>query len=307
MKIGSKPEMIIICKKEGHEPFPQSPDVHINHRAGCPTCANELTGERCRLIYDEVFNRLNENSKENNTTVSFKEEEYKGVNAELIIKCSKHGDQKPRLVNTTFEGTHPCLECTVEVLGRSFKERTKKDVIQYLNEKFEGKYKIYDFKYEDKRTVIKFNCPIEGHGDFSFQVGNMYRSNGCPVCSYEDSIEKRTEGVRKHNESTRKSREKKWIEEWDKITSFITRAGLIALILNVVMMTVGFYVAKVFASGMDQRKCISLECGLQNGTLAVFVSTQIFDNIVYIVPTAAYALIMFFTSIIFVFLVRKVN
>ena len=37
-----------------------------------------------------------------------------------------------------------------------------------------------------------------------------------------------------------------WIEEWDKIVSFITRAGLVALILNVVMMTVGFYVAKDF-------------------------------------------------------------
>ena len=98
-----------------------------------------------------------------------------------------------------------------------------------------------------------------------------------------------------------------WIEEWDKIVSFITRAGLVALILNVVMMTVGFYVAKVFASGMEQRKCISLECGLQNGTLAVFVSTQIFDNIVYMVPTAAYALIMFITSIIFVFLVKKLD
>ena len=97
------------------------------------------------------------------------------------------------------------------------------------------------------------------------------------------------------------------IEEWDKIISFITRAGLIALILNVVMMTVGFYVAKVFASGMDQRKCISLECGLQNGTLAVFVSTQLFDNIVYMVPTAAYALIMFVTSIIFVFLVKNLD
>ena len=98
-----------------------------------------------------------------------------------------------------------------------------------------------------------------------------------------------------------------WIEEWYKIISFIARAGLIALILNVVMMTVGFYVAKVFASGMDQRKCISLECGLQNGTLAVFVSTQIFDNIVYMVPTAAYALIMFVTSIIFVFLVKNLD
>ena len=98
-----------------------------------------------------------------------------------------------------------------------------------------------------------------------------------------------------------------WIEEWENITSFITRAGLIALILNLVMMTFGFYVAKVFASGMEQRKCISLECGLQNGTLAVFVSTQLFDNIVYMVPTAAYALIMFVTSIIFVFLVKNLD
>ncbi len=66
------------------------------------------------------------------------------------------------------------------------------------------------------------------------------------------------------------------------------------------MMLVGYYVAKLFASGIAQRKCISLECGLQNGTLAVFVSSQIFDDIAYMVPTAAYALIMFVTSIIFV-------
>ena len=98
-----------------------------------------------------------------------------------------------------------------------------------------------------------------------------------------------------------------WVEEWDKIISFITRAGTIALILNLVMMTVGFYMAKIFASGISQRKCISLECGLQNGTLAVFVSTQLFDNIVYMVPTAAYALIMFVTSIIFVFLVKNLD
>ena len=63
------------------------------------------------------------------------------------------------------------------------------------------------------------------------------------------------------------------------------------------MMIVGFYVAKIFASGIDQRKCISLECGLQNGTLAVFVSTQMFDDVAYLIPTAAYALIMFVTSI----------
>ena len=97
-----------------------------------------------------------------------------------------------------------------------------------------------------------------------------------------------------------------WVEEWDNIVSFLVRAGTIALALNIIMMIVGFYVAKFFISGMAQRKCISLECGLQNGTLAVFVAGQIFDEIVYMVPTAAYALIMMTTSIIFVFVVRKI-
>ena len=98
-----------------------------------------------------------------------------------------------------------------------------------------------------------------------------------------------------------------WIEEWDRIVSFITRAGLIAFILNLTMIFLGYYIAKIFASGIPQRKCISLECGLQNGTLAVFVATQLFDDIVFMVPTAAYALIMFVTSIIFVLFVRKIN
>ena len=96
-----------------------------------------------------------------------------------------------------------------------------------------------------------------------------------------------------------------WIEEWNRIANFISQAGLIALTLNIVMMLVGYFVAKQFASGIAQRKCISLECGLQNGTLAVFVSTQLFYDLVYMVPTAAYALIMFITSIIFVFIIRK--
>jgi BASS family bile acid:Na+ symporter len=98
-----------------------------------------------------------------------------------------------------------------------------------------------------------------------------------------------------------------YIEEWDKIVIFISSAGQIALTLNIVMMIIGFYVAKFFASGVAQQRCISLECGLQNGTLAVFVGTQIFsgDSMVYLVPSAAYALVMMVTSIIFVFIIKK--
>ena len=98
-----------------------------------------------------------------------------------------------------------------------------------------------------------------------------------------------------------------WVEEWDRIVSFITRAGLVTFILNMTMIFVGYFVAKFFISGVAQRKCISLECGLQNGTLAVVVTTQLFNDIVFMVPTAAYALIMFTTSIFFVLIVRKIN
>ena len=98
-----------------------------------------------------------------------------------------------------------------------------------------------------------------------------------------------------------------WIEEWKNIMGYIQQAGLITLTLNIIMMFVGYYVAKFFATGVAQRKSISLECGLQNGTLAVFVASQLFSEIEYLIPTATYAIVMFITSIIYVFIVRKIN
>ena len=98
-----------------------------------------------------------------------------------------------------------------------------------------------------------------------------------------------------------------WVEEWENIMGYIKQAGLITLVLNIIMMFIGYYVAKFLASGVSQRKSISLECGLQNGTLAVFVASQLFSDIAYLVPTATYAIIMFITSIIYVFVVRKIN
>ena len=99
-----------------------------------------------------------------------------------------------------------------------------------------------------------------------------------------------------------------YVSEWEHIISFVTRAGIIALILNLTMMILSFYIAKFFVSGVAQQRSISIECGLQNGTLAVFVGTQIFGEsalLTYMVPAAAYALIMMATSIIFVLILRK--
>ena len=98
-----------------------------------------------------------------------------------------------------------------------------------------------------------------------------------------------------------------WVEEKDNIFNYLAQAGLAVLILNIVMMTLAYFIAKKFVSGIPQQKCIALECGLQNGTLAVFVATLFFDDIAYVVPTGAYALLMYITGFIFIYILRKSN
>ena len=98
-----------------------------------------------------------------------------------------------------------------------------------------------------------------------------------------------------------------WVEEKDNILNYITQAGIAVLILNVLMMILAYFIAKIFISGVAQQKCIALECGLQNGTLAVFVATLIFDDLIYIVPTGAYALLMYLTGFMFIYILRKSN
>ena len=93
--------------------------------------------------------------------------------------------------------------------------------------------------------------------------------------------------------------------ERENIISFFVQAGLITLVLNVIMMIVAFCLAQLLGSGIEQKKCITIECGLQNGTLAIFVATSIFGGGMYVIPAATYSLIMFATSLIFVYLVRK--
>ena len=95
------------------------------------------------------------------------------------------------------------------------------------------------------------------------------------------------------------------LAEKNNIISYFADAGLITLVLNILMMGLAFYIAQMLDTGVEQKKCISIECGLQNGTLAIFVGTSLFGGGVYVIPAATYSLIMFGTSLIFVFLVRK--
>jgi len=97
------------------------------------------------------------------------------------------------------------------------------------------------------------------------------------------------------------------LAERNNVIAYFAQAGLITLVLNVVMMIVAFYVAQLLGSGVAQKKCIAIECGLQNGTLAIFVATTLFGGGIYLIPAATYSLIMFATSLIFVFFIKKID
>jgi BASS family bile acid:Na+ symporter len=97
------------------------------------------------------------------------------------------------------------------------------------------------------------------------------------------------------------------LAEKDNIVSYFVDAGFITLVLNILMMIIAFYIAQLLGTGIAQKKCIAIECGLQNGTLAIFVGTTLFGGGAFIIPAATYSLIMFATSLVFVFFVRKTN
>ena len=95
--------------------------------------------------------------------------------------------------------------------------------------------------------------------------------------------------------------------EKDNIVNYFVESGLITLSLNLLMMIIAFFLAHFFGSGIRQKKTIAIECGLQNGTLAIFVGTIMFEGGIYIIPAATYSLIMFATSIMFVLFLRNSN
>jgi BASS family bile acid:Na+ symporter len=95
------------------------------------------------------------------------------------------------------------------------------------------------------------------------------------------------------------------LAEKDNIILYFSQAGLITLILNILMMIIAFYIAKFFGSGVSQRKTIIVECGLQNGTLAIVVATSVFGGGAYLIPAATYSLIMFASSLIYIYFARR--
>ena len=95
------------------------------------------------------------------------------------------------------------------------------------------------------------------------------------------------------------------LAERENVISYFAQAGMITLLLNVIMMLIAFYISRTLITNISQQRAITLECGLQNGTLALVVANVFFDGGAYLIPAATYSLIMYATALPYIYYLRR--
>ncbi len=97
------------------------------------------------------------------------------------------------------------------------------------------------------------------------------------------------------------------LKEKDNIAGYFVQVGVITLLINVVILAGGYLVGKLFRLSHPQRAAVSIESGIQNGTLAIAIATSslLLNNSQMSIPAAVYSLIMFATGGVAVYLYSR--
>lgn len=92
------------------------------------------------------------------------------------------------------------------------------------------------------------------------------------------------------------------LKERENMLTFFRQAGPVALTLNILTLALGFYASQLFRLSPKQSGTISIESGIQNGTLGITVAATLLNNSVMTIPSAIYSLIMFATATVVIYI-----
>ena len=95
------------------------------------------------------------------------------------------------------------------------------------------------------------------------------------------------------------------IKEKENFASYFQQAGVIAAALNILSMGIGLLSARIFNVTLARARSISIESGIQNGTLAISIATVLLMNPAFAIAPAVYSLIMFFSGGVVIYLGNK--
>ena len=91
----------------------------------------------------------------------------------------------------------------------------------------------------------------------------------------------------------------------ENMLSFFAQAGAATLVLNIVVLVLGYQLASWSKLNQEQSICVGFEVGIQNGTLALVVAGTLIGNNTMMIPAVTYSIIMFITGAIFGWQMRK--
>lgn len=190
----NKDEVIITCPKHGD--FSQTPNTHLRG-CGCPKCADERTGDRCRMTMEEFIKRSTALFRGRYDYSLINEETYKGYSIEVPIICSVHGkfNQTPQN-HLAGRGCYKCGKASMATKQRY----TRDELVELFRKEFGNKYDYSLFKEEDyinRKSKINVICPK--HGLWKVSVSNhLYRHSGCPLCKHSLGEERVSDFLNHH-------------------------------------------------------------------------------------------------------------
>lgn len=83
------------------------------------------------------------------------------------------------------------------------------------------------------------------------------------------------------------------LDQRENVGDYLADVGLITALFCAISLVVGYYVPKAFGVTGPQAIASSMEVGVHNATLAIFVAVEVLDEVEISVPAAVYSLVMF--------------
>ena len=172
--VNGKTKVCIICHEHGHGDFWQEANSHLSG-CGCPKCANETVGERCRSSKEEFIKKAN---KVHKNKYDYSKVQYIGAHTKVCIKCPEHGEfwQTPHN-HTQGQG---CFKCGIKN-SREKNTLTKEEFIKKARKVHGDKYDYSKVKYVNARTKVCIICPK--HGEFWQNPADHLSGKGCQTCN----------------------------------------------------------------------------------------------------------------------------
>lgn len=189
----SKHNVIITCPIHGD--FEQTPNSHLRG-CGCSKCADEGTGDRCRMKLDEFLSRAKEIHGDKYDYSLVTEDTFVHANIPIDIICPEHGIFRQR--PTEHIKGRGCYKCGKQRMAIK-NSLTRDEVVRRCNEVFGNRYDYSLFtEYKGKKHKIDVICPK--HGAWKVSINNhLYRHSGCPMCKRSFGEERIADFLTKHN------------------------------------------------------------------------------------------------------------